>query len=442
MKYFFAVLLSFIPALAFSQYRDGQLTSLYRSETAAAFEDHVQYLSSIALEGRKAGSEGERDAAEYVSACLLDYGVDVISGVDGEMFGIRQESGDTLTSRNVVAFIKGYDPDLSKHYVVIGARLDNMGVHQVNVNGVETRNIYYGANGNASGLSMLIELANRLNTNKVLLKRSVILVAFGASLEIGAGAWYFLNRSFPDVDNIDAMINLDMLGTGSRGFYAYTCSNPDMNSIIKDLQETLQPIKPELVDMEPVKSDHRIFYDKEIASVFFTTGMYPEYNSSKDTAEIVEYEEMEREMEYIYNFTVNLANGNKPEFRPSDHTKEKHVDRKDVIPYSECDYKPSFLGSTDPVEFLTKWVYVYMKYPQECIEKGIQGRVLVDFIIDEKGRVGDVTVIRGVHPLLDAEAVKVVAASPNWKPGRSRGQKVKTELSMFIEFRLERKKNR
>ena len=68
--------------------------------------------------------------------------------------------------------------------------------------------------------------------------------------------------------------------------------------------------------------------------------------------------------------------------------------------------------------------------------------MLVDFVIDEKGRVGDVKVARGVDPRLDAEAVRVVAASPDWKPGILRGKKVKTALSVYVEFRLERKKKR
>jgi len=425
-----------------AQYRDGKIESLYRSETGLAFEEHVQFLASSALEGRKAGSQGELEAAQYVTACLADSGIDVLSGMDGEVFGIRQENGDTLTSRNVIAFIKGYDKELSNHYIVIGARLDNMGSETLNVNGENVIKTYYGANGNASGLAMLLELAEKLNTNSVLLKRSVIIAAFGSSLEGGAGAWYFLNRSFAATPNIDAMINLDMVGTGSRGFYAYTCSNLDMNDIIRELSETLQPVKPELVAREPVSSDHRIFYDKEIASVFFTSGMYPEYNTDKDTEDVVEYEEMEREMEYVYNYAVRLANGAKPEFRPSDKTKERHNGGKDIVPYSDCDIKPSFLGSTEPGIFLKKWVYVYMRYPEEAVKDGIQGRVLVDFVIDEKGNVGDVKVVKGVDPLLDEEAVRVVESSPAWKPGKVRGEKVKTEVSMYIEFRLQRKRNR
>lgn len=416
------------------------LRDLDDSEVVSSMKEQVEYLSSAMLEGRKAGSEGEREAAAYVSDMLSSYGLDVLSGEDGDVFGLRQENGDTLRSRNVLAYIPGYDPNLRDHYIVIGARLDNFGTSEIMVDGVKRRTIYYGANGNASGLAMLMQLARKLKTNSVLLRRSVIVAAFGSSLDMGAGSWYFLNRSFAGADKIDAMINLDMLGTASSGFYAYTASNQDLNAIVSRLSGTLQPIQPTLVSLEPVGSDHRSFYEKEIPAIFFTTGMYPEYNSGKDTASVLEYDDMERELEYIYNFTLELVNGEKPGFRVKDERGRKYVKDEDVVPYYECDVKPVFLGSADPSVFMSKWVYVYLRYPREAVEAGVQGRVLVDFVIDKRGKVTDVKVIRGVSDALDAEAVRVISASPDWKPARVRGKKVRCEMSVYVDFKLERRK--
>ena len=440
MKKFFTVILIFSAFQAFAQFLGPALPLLDLSETASEMYDQVQFLSSAALEGRGAGSQGESDAADYVTKQLEAYGVEMLLSRNDSMFGIRCESGDTLRSRNVIGCIQGYDRELRDHYIVIAARLDNLGTSVVNVDGVPREKVFYGANGNASGLAVMMQLAKMLSTNSVLLRRSVIFAAFGSSLQGGAGAWYFLNRSFPEASRIDAMVNLDMLGTGSGGFYAYTASNDDLNRLLGELDGTLQPVHPRLVAMEPVDSDHRIFYDRGIPAVLFTTGMYPEYNTDRDTASILEYADMERELEYIYNFSLALANGPKPAFRPSDETRRSHVDDDSVVPYYECDQKPVFLGSNDPMVFLRKWVYVYMKYPQEAVSRGIQGRVLVDFIIDRKGKVGNVKVVKGVDPLLDAEAVRVVKASPDWKPGRVRGEKVNSEMSLYIDFRLERKK--
>jgi len=423
------------------QYRTPPYGDLNESSAVKAMREDVRFLSSAALEGRKAGSDGEQEAARYVSARLAELGIDVLSGTDGDPFGIREENGDTLTSRNVLAFIPGYDKSLSSHYIVIGARLDNIGTYQLKVNGGEETRICYGANGNASGLAMLLQLASMLQTNRVLLRRSVLIAAFGASCSMGAGSWYFLNRSFPAVDKIDAMINLDMLGTGSSGFYAWPSGNADLTQFLKNLSATLQPVVPEVVTREPCFSDHKTFYDKEIPSVFFTTGMYPEYNSEKDTESILEYGDMERELEFIYNFAVQLCNGPRPLFKITEDTVVK-LDGKTVVPYYECDVKPTFLGSTDPGVFLQKWVYSYLHYPAEAVRQGIRGRVLVGFLIDQKGNVKDVRVLKGVHPLLDNEAVKVVGASPRWKPGKVRGKPVICEVSLYVEFILERRKNR
>lgn len=424
---------------ALAQYRGVPYSELYDTETVKSMKEDIGYLASAALEGRGAGSEGEKSAAEYVRARFIDAGLDIITDVDNAKFGIRQENGDTLVSRNVAGVITGYDRELKDKYIVIGARLDNLGVRSYTVDGKEMSRTYYGACGNASGLSILLNLARMLNTNRVLLRRSVILVAFGASAVDNSGSWYFLNRQFPHTPDIDAMINLDMLGTGSRGFYAYTASNADMNNIIDALASTLQPVLPEIVSREPVRSDHRSFYAKEIPSVFFTTGMYPEYNTENDTPSVPEYDNMERLLEYLYNFTLRLVNGKTPAFRPTDQVKN-NAGASGTVPFYECDVKPSFLGSQDPSVFLKKWVYTYLKYPRAAVERGIQGRVLVDFVIDERGKVRDVKVLRGVDQLLDDEAVKVVSASPDWKPGYLRGKKVKTELSLYVEFKLTKRK--
>ena len=435
------IMLALMPAFSsYAQYHGGiSYADLDDSETVVSIKSHVRYLSSAMLEGRKAGSEGEQLAAEYVTEILKTYGLDVLTPTSGEIFGVRKENGDTLTSRNVIGFVHGYDKKLRDRYIVVGARLDNLGSMIMTVDGKPVEKIYFGANGNASGLSMMLELARMIQTNKVLFRRSVLFVAFGASNETFAGSWYFLNRSFSDVANIDAMVNLDMLGTGYNGFYAYTSSNADMNALINSLTVDLQPVLPEVTASEPYPSDHRAFYSNKIPSVVLTTGRYPEHNTERDTQSIIDYEMMERELEYIYNFTLALANTDRDlSFRP-DEAPKRGPSYDDVVSFYDCDMRPVFLHSTDPKTFLEKWVYQYLKYPAEAVRDGIQGRVMVEFIIEKDGKVTDVRVLKGVSEALDAEAVKVVSASPKWKPGRVNGNKVRTSLTIPVEFKLEKK---
>ena len=436
----FAAFMLLLPVFSSAQFRSGSAyDDLYDGETVSSLKSHVRELSAAHLEGRKAGSEGEKAAAEYVASMFTKYGVDMITPASGEVFGVKKENGDTLTSRNVIGFVQGYDKDLRDHYVVVGARLDNLGTMTMTVDGKPVDRVYYGANGNASGLSMLVELARMVQTNSMLFRRSVLFVAFGASSETFAGSWYFLNRSFSDADKIDAMINLDMLGTGYNGFYAYTASNAELDAILRMLSGELQPVLPEIVAAEVYPSDHRAFYDREIPSVHFTTGRYPEHNTDRDTQSVIDYEMMEKELEYLYNFTVALANtGSELAFRNSEAT-SREAFHGDAYGFNEVDQRPMFLNSADPSQFLEKWVYQYLKYPEKAVIDGVQGRVMVAFVIEKDGKISDVRVVKSVSPELDAEAVKVVSASPKWKPGRLAGEKVRTSMTIPVEFRLEKK---
>lgn len=440
------IIISLIFALSipgFAQFRDGAgYQELYDSEVVTSFKRHVAALSAAHLEGRKAGSEGEKEAAEYVRETLKSYGVDVLSPAGGDLFGLKTAQGDTLTSRNVIGFVQGYDKELRNQYVLVGARLDNLGSMTVTVDGQPVEKIFYGANGNASGLAVMLELARMVQTQSLMFRRSVLFVAFGASLETYAGAWYFLNRSFSDSKNIETMINLDMLGMGNNGFYAYTASNIDLNLIIRKLSGELHPIRPEITASEPYPSDHRAFYASEIPAVMFTSGKYSEHNTEKDTQSILDYETMEKELEYIYNFVLEVAGTSQTlAFRES-KVPARGPAYDDVVSYYDCDQRPTFLNSADVAPFMEKWVYANLKYPEDAVREGIQGRVMVDFIIDKDGKVTDVRVVRGVDPELDAEAVRVISASPKWRPGRMNGQKVRTSVTVPVEFRLKKKNSK
>ncbi|MBQ4285215.1 MAG: M28 family peptidase, partial [Bacteroidales bacterium] len=172
MKRTLAVILLAAALPAAAQFRSTSV-SLGESDRVQQMRGHVSLLSSEILQGRKAGSEGEAEAAQYLHEKLEEAGVDMLSPRKGELFGIRKDSGDTLTSRNVYGFIQGYDPALRDRYIVIGARLDNLGTDTHMVDGLLKERVYRGANGNASGLAMLTELARMVSQNSILFRRSV-----------------------------------------------------------------------------------------------------------------------------------------------------------------------------------------------------------------------------------------------------------------------------
>ncbi|MGF1583763.1 MAG: energy transducer TonB [Bacteroidales bacterium] len=78
-----------------------------------------------------------------------------------------------------------------------------------------------------------------------------------------------------------------------------------------------------------------------------------------------------------------------------------------------------------------------LRYPQIAAENGIQGRVFVQFVVNADGKVSDATVVRGVDPSLDREAIRVVMSSPPWTPGRQRGAPVRVAFTFPINFVLQ-----
>lgn len=94
---------------------------------------------------------------------------------------------------------------------------------------------------------------------------------------------------------------------------------------------------------------------------------------------------------------------------------------------------PEFPGG---VEALYKWLMDNLQYPKECMEQGIQGRVLVHFIVKKDGSITDVQAVRSPHEKLSEEAVRIVKMMPKWTPGKQNGKPVQSEFNLPIFFKL------
>jgi protein TonB len=101
-------------------------------------------------------------------------------------------------------------------------------------------------------------------------------------------------------------------------------------------------------------------------------------------------------------------------------------------PFIMVEVMPSFRGGD--INKFRDYIMKRTNYPQEAIDKKIQGRVFLTFIVETDGSISNVTVIRGIDPLIDGEAVKAVQSSPNWSPGLQRGQPVRVRFSMSLNF--------
>ncbi len=94
---------------------------------------------------------------------------------------------------------------------------------------------------------------------------------------------------------------------------------------------------------------------------------------------------------------------------------------------------PEYPGGT---EALLEYLRSNIKYPKNCMENKIQGRVLVTFVVNKDGRIVEPKVVKGVDPELDAEALRVINGMPTWTPGKQKGEAVRVQYTVPVNFRL------
>ncbi len=116
---------------------------------------------------------------------------------------------------------------------------------------------------------------------------------------------------------------------------------------------------------------------------------------------------------------------------PAAFSQENKPNEKGV--FSQVEEMPEFPGGDSALrDFMVKNI----TYPEQAKKDSIQGKVFVTFVVDAVGKVGDVKVVRGVHPLLDQEAVRVIGLMPLWKPGKLNGVPVKVSYTLPVMFSL------
>ncbi len=86
---------------------------------------------------------------------------------------------------------------------------------------------------------------------------------------------------------------------------------------------------------------------------------------------------------------------------------------------------------------MIKFMVNNIKYPKEAAEAGVQGRVVVEFVVDKNGRPTDITVKKSVSPELDAEALRIISIMPDWTPARDKGKTVGCKVTLPVSFKLQ-----
>lgn len=129
------------------------------------------------------------------------------------------------------------------------------------------------------------------------------------------------------------------------------------------------------------------------------------------------------------------VDGKKPTVEESQSVETREMTVKEQPDDSVASYvDPSFPGGDVAC---MKWLSENVKYPAEAVEKGIKGRVIVQFVVTKDGKITDAEVARSVDPLLDAEALRAIRSMPDWEPAQRDGQNIAVKYSLPIAFSLQ-----
>lgn len=113
---------------------------------------------------------------------------------------------------------------------------------------------------------------------------------------------------------------------------------------------------------------------------------------------------------------------------------EKNLAKKeDVCIFDIVEVNAEFPGGHDEC---MKWLKEHIKYPKDCIEQGIQGRVIASFVVEKNGSIVDLKITRSPHPSLSKEVVRLLTLMPKWEPAKQGGKTVRQRYNLPVNFNL------
>ncbi|WP_299062271.1 M20/M25/M40 family metallo-hydrolase [uncultured Polaribacter sp.] len=276
----------------------------------------VSYLASDELEGRQTGTRGEKAAATYIKNRFKELEL-LPKGTNGfiQPFTFKPKTnpheevkfdvnGDgTITGNNVIAYL---DNNV-ENTIIIGAHYDHLGYGgDGSLHRDSMKAIHNGADDNASGIAILLHLADRLKQKNLNNNNNYLFMAFSGE-EMGLlGSNYFVKNPTIDTKKVSYMINMDMVGrlkqdsalavygTGTSPIFKHTLKSNNKNFKLIEQESGVGP------------SDHTSFYLADIPVLHFFTGQHEDYHKPGDDAEKLNYKGMETISNYIFNIISDL----------------------------------------------------------------------------------------------------------------------------------------
>ena len=281
--------------------RSSSYVAALESIKAEELSEYVGRLADDAMEGREAGTRGGHAAGEYLAR---QYAAIHLSGA-GADGGYFQPFSPNF--RNILAILRGGDPQLADQVIVVGAHYDHIGYggrYSLGPSGY----IHPGADDNASGTSAVLELAKAMTILSPPPKRSILFAAWDAEEKGLFGSKYWVANPTVPIEHVMAALNLDMVGRlrdehltvmGSRSAYGWrrlmSLQNDDSNLRL----EFIWGIKP--------NADYFPFFDRGIPVLMVHTGLHDQYHRPTDTAKLVNSEGMTQVTRLLFGVVYDLA---------------------------------------------------------------------------------------------------------------------------------------
>ncbi|VAX38957.1 hypothetical protein MNBD_PLANCTO02-1470 [hydrothermal vent metagenome] len=295
-----------------NQWKKGEGKSISVKE----IKPHIEYLASKELRGRS--GESAKVAAKYLVGHFKKWNLQPLFA-DGSYYqklSRKKEDGTTVViGRNVGCWLKGSDPQLCKEFIIISAHYDHLGV-------IDGR-IYRGADDNASGVSMMLEVAHKFSKAKVKPKRSLVFIGFDLEEEMLWGSRWFAAHPPWELNRVKLFITADMIGRSLGGLpieTLFVLGSEHSPLLKKQMDKVGTPDGLEVarlgIDLVGSRSDFAPFRDRKIPFLFFSSGIHPDYHSPGDIPEKIKYTRVAKTSELVFRLSAHVANAkNTPQWQ-------------------------------------------------------------------------------------------------------------------------------
>lgn len=252
----------------------------------------ITHLASAAFKGRELGSPELDTAAEYIARHFQQAGLLPGGDNDGYFQTWQQDVGTPkgkVTLRNVIGILPGINPELTGQSLIIGAHYDHLGMGWPDVRAANQGKIHYGADDNASGVAVMLELARQI-VPKWQPQRTIIFIAFTGEEANLLGSTYYVNNTtdYP-AEKIIAMLNLDTVGRlGDHPVTVFgTGTARELVHVFRGAG-FVTGISVNAVPNDFGSSDQAAFIKAGIPAVQFFGSVHKDYHAPGDTADKID----------------------------------------------------------------------------------------------------------------------------------------------------------